>query len=195
MSVESMMAAAAAMACSFPLYKMKSSLQLGRGLPPVADLFKGVAEAVPLTGVVVGSQLLAKNEVKKRNDSNVASSLAVATFSSPFLVLLNGTSNNQSFMTSFKNMDRKQLGTTAVRELFFLSTLDDEKRDYPTTFALAASVNLVASPTDNYLTRLMFNAPATQWKDYAKGGPMRALFAGTFAVCYKLFTETFNGKA
>lgn len=191
------LAAGAAMAPGFPLYKAKSSLQLGRGLPPVHDLFKGVAEAVPMTGVVVGSQLLAKKMVKeysgldpKDPSTEAVASLAVATASSPFLIALNGLSMNHSIWQSLRSMDRRQIGTTAVRELFFLGAVsDDENRDYPTTFAVASSLNLVASPADNYLTRLMAKEPTIRWQDYAKGAPMRALFSGTFAICYKFFSE------
>ena len=207
--VSPMVAAACAIVPAYPGFVAKSALQMGKCVPPFQSLFKGVATAIPLTGVIVGTQIVAQKGFEKvtqmdpKQFSTMAMSSVVVAGASVYpLAALNGLTAGQGAWESMVRVTRGTAFAIVMREATFLGPLrmsewfngkmkeqfgDHPIVDYASTFNLNAAGSVLGTPFDTALTRMQASLALNQWSVLKYAIPVRAVAVGTFAVSYRFF--------
>ncbi|ADI37923.1 putative membrane protein [Waddlia chondrophila 2032/99] len=197
---------------------IKSAQQLGKPAPRMT-VFRGLWEglrASPTIGAVIGAQLVIQEIAEKKLFtppiegqqpsllSMLVSSAFVGTLSAPGLAVFNGQSMGKSLMQSLKGLSLLQTAAIVARETCFLLSIrisdpvsnhmknkfgDHPSVIYGSTFFSAAFGSLISHPADTALTCWQKGIQVNNLSHAMKGGPVKALAVGSFAVAYKITKE------
>lgn len=214
-------AAGASIIPLFSGFMVKSAQQQYKPMPRVSFI-EGLAagfRAAPTIGSIIGAQLIIQDLVEKRMftppqqgelptlSSMVRSSAIVGALSAPGLAIFNGQSMGKSAIQSLRGLSLLQIAAIVSRETTFLLSMriSDPASDYMkerfgdspavvygSAFASGAFGSFISQPADTALTCWQNGMRVTNLSHAMRGGPVKALTVGTFAVLYKFTKETFS---
>jgi len=218
-------AAAGAIVPAFRDLSAKSDLQKGLSVASMTlkEHIQGGLKIAPVTGAVVGSQMIIQSMVLRALKENpdkpslsavVASSAAVGVVSSPLLAVFNGLTMKMGVMEAYRKLTTRQRVAITIQETFFVGGLsigdklaevmkqqfgDHKVIDYVAAFFSGATGSLFGHPFNTALTRWQNDMTMEGFnmagvKQSMWGALHKARAIGCFSVVYKLGKEILMPK-
>jgi len=191
-------------------------------MSPLEAIKRG-CQATPKIGATIGVQMLTQDAVEKVLNqyagnrekpsffTMLASAAVVGAASAPFLAVFNGDTTGQSVRESLRSFraNPKQGGAIISREISFLFALrisgpvgevmkqrygDNQAVQYSSIFMSGAIGSLIGHPADTALTLWQNGRKIENIRHLMRGGPMKAVAVGGFAVGYNMLSGVIDFK-